>query len=126
MKYTFILLLFVLFSANAISQKNEAQLREKEKELSLILNELRTVKGDSEIKKTNEKFKKALGKALEIEGAFDFPFTSLKSIGKIHSQDKLVRVITWNVQYEDLMHDYFSFIMKKDERRKRVFVTELQ
>jgi hypothetical protein len=126
MKYTVLLFIFVLFSLTVFSQKNDAQLREKENELSLILNELRSTKGDEEINKLNEKFKKEFGKALNVEGAFDFPFTALKSIGKIHSQDNLVRVITWNIQYEDLSHNYFSFIMKKDERRDRVYITELQ
>ncbi|RYM31351.1 hypothetical protein ERX46_16855 [Brumimicrobium glaciale] len=126
MKYTVLLFIFVLFSLTLFSQKNDAQLREKENELSLILNELRSTKGDEEINKLNEKFKKEFGKALATEGAFDFPFISLKTVGKIHSQDKLVRVITWNIQYEDLSHNYFSFIMKKDERRDRVYITELQ
>lgn len=126
MKYTVLLFISCLFSFSLFAQKNYTELREKEDELSLLLNELRSIKGDDEIKKVNEKFKKAFGKVLDTEGAFAYPFSSLKSIGKIHSQDNLVRVITWNIQYEDLSHDYFSFIMKKDERRDRVYVTELQ
>lgn len=126
MKYTVLLFIIGLFSFSTIAQKNQNQLREKEEELFLLLNTLRATKGDDEINKINEKFKKEFGKALEIDGAFDYPFTSLKSIGKIHSQDKLVRVITWNIQYNDLLHNYFSFIMKKDERRDKVYITELQ
>ncbi|PWH86262.1 hypothetical protein [Brumimicrobium oceani] len=125
MKYIVLLFIFTLFTSTTFSQKNEEKLREKEQELSLLLNELRSIKGDEEIDKLNEKFKKELGKTLEIDGAFDYPFSSLKTIGKIHSQDKLVRVITWNTQYEDLSHNYFSFILKKDERRDKVYITEL-
>ncbi len=125
MKYTVLLFIFGLFSSTLFSQKNDAQLREKENELSLMLNELRSIRGDEKLNQLNEKFKKEFGKVLEIDGAFDFPFASLKTIGKITSQDKLVRVITWNIQYEDLSHNYFSFIMKKDERRDRVYITEL-
>ena len=126
MKYTIFLILLFVFSFQVIGQKNNSQLREKEEELSKLLNELRTTKGDEEINKINEKFKTAFGKALEMDGAFDFPFASLNSVGLIYSNDKLVRVITWNVQYEDLMHNYFSFIMKKDERTNRVHLVELK
>lgn len=125
MKNTVLLFVIILFSSSLLSQKNDTQLREKENELSIMLNELRSIKGDEEINKLNEKFKKEFGKALDIDGAFDFPFTSLKSVGKITSQDKLVRVITWNIQYEDFSHNYFSFIMKKDDRRDRIYITEL-
>ncbi|WP_107037605.1 hypothetical protein [Brumimicrobium mesophilum] len=126
MRYTVLLFILVLFSSTGFSQKNETKLREKEQELSLLLNELRSTKGDDKIDELNAKFKKEFAKALDIDGAFDFPFLSLRSIGKIHSQDKLVRVISWNIQYEDLSHNYFSFIMKKDERRDKVYITELQ
>ena len=126
MKYTVLLFIIGLFSIPVFSQKNYTELLEKEKEISQLLNELRTIKGDTDIDKLNEKFKKEFGKALDIEGAFAFPFTLLKTVGKIHSQDNLVRVITWNIQYEDLSHNYFSFIMKKDEKRDRIFITELQ
>jgi len=126
MRYTVLLFILVLFSSTVFSQKNDTKLREKEQELSLLLNELRSTKGDDKINELNEKFRKEFGKALEIDGSFEFPFTALRSIGKIHSQDKLVRVITWNIQYEDLSHNYFSFIMKKDDRRNRIYTTELQ
>lgn len=126
MRYIIPLILLLSFSSSIFGQKNYSQLREKEEELSKLLTELRATKGDAELNEANEKFKKAFGKALEMDNAFDFPFASLNTVGKIYSDDELVRVITWNVQYEDLMHNYFSFIMKKDERRDRVDVIELK
>lgn len=126
MRYIIFLIILFSFSLQLFGQKNNSQLREKEEELSKLLNELRSTQGDEKLNEINEKFKTAFGKALEMDGAFEFPFVSLTSVGKIYSDDKLVRVITWNVQYEDLMHNYFSFIMKKDERRDRIHVVELK
>ncbi|PKR81601.1 hypothetical protein CW751_03490 [Brumimicrobium salinarum] len=125
MKYIISITFIFLIALQIVGQKNYTQLREKEVELNNLLSELRTTKGDEELKKVNEKFKTLFKKTLNIEGAFDFPFKALKTVGKIKSDDELVRVISWNVQYEDLMHDYFAFVMKKDERRNRMYVTEL-
>ncbi|HLV41319.1 MAG TPA: hypothetical protein VKY37_03480 [Brumimicrobium sp.] len=126
MRYIIYFIVFFSLSFQVFGQKNDAQLREKEEELSQLLNSLRATKGDEKLDEINDKFKTKLEKALNMDGAFDFPFASLNTIGKIYSNDKLVRVITWNVQYEDLMHNYYSFILKKDERRNRVDVIELK
>lgn len=125
MRYVIPLIVLFSFSFPIFGQKNLAQLREKEEELSKLLTQLRTAKEDEKINLLNEEFKTAFGKALNMDGAFDYPFAALTSVGKIYSDDKLVRVITWNIQYKDLMHNYFSFIMKKDERRDRIHVVEL-
>lgn len=123
--FVFIVVLFS-FYFSLFGQRSDFQLREKEEELSTLLTQLRNAKGNDKINTLNEKFKIAFGKALEMDNAFDYPFSSLTTVGKIYSDDKLVRVITWNVQYEDLTHNYFSFIMKKDERRNQVNVIELK
>lgn len=121
-----IILLATLFLTFLATAQENQKLYALETDLSNKLNELRSVKNDSAINKLNAEFKELLGNALEEENAFDYPFNSLRSIGKIYSQDKLVRVFSWNVQYEDQTNDYFSFIMKKDERRDRVHVVELK
>lgn len=121
-----IILLATLFLTFLATAQENQKLYALETDLSNKLNELRSVKNDSAINKLNAEFKELLGNALEEENAFDYPFNSLRSIGKIYSQDKLVRVFSWNVQYEDQSNDYFSFIMKKDERRDRVHVVELK
>jgi hypothetical protein len=120
-----ILLATLFFAFLATSQENQ-KLYALETDLSNKLAELRSVKVDSSINKLNAEFKELLGNALEEDKAFDYPFSSLKTVGKIYSQDKLVRIFSWNVQYEDQSNNYYSFIMKKDERRDRVHVVELK
>lgn len=121
-----VILLATFFSAFLVVGQENQKLYALEADLSDKLYELRSVKDDSSINKLNSEFKELLENALEEKNAFDYPFNSLKTVGKIYSQDKLVRVFSWNVQYEDLSNDYFSFIMKKDERRDRVHVVELK
>ena len=121
----FILIATSFFTFLAFGQEN-LKLNALESDLSNKLTELRSVKKDSLIRKLNDEFTSLLAEALEEENAFDHPFSTLKTVGKIYSQDKLVRIFSWNVQYENQSNDYFSFIMKKDERRDKVHVVELK
>lgn len=121
-----IILLAILFSAFLATGQENQKLYTLESDLSKKLTELRSVKDDSSINKLNEEFTNLLASALEEENAFDYPFNSLRSVGKIYSQDQLVRVFSWNVQYENQSNNYFSFVMKKDERRDRVHVVQLK
>jgi hypothetical protein len=54
-----------------------------------------------------------MGTTLKLEGAFDYPFDSLKTVGKISSEDKKIRVFTWNIILADGYTGYFGFIMHK-------------
>lgn len=101
------------------------QLRQVEQKLAEQLSELRKTRADEKIKTLNASFKETFSEALNIDGAFSYPFKRLKSVGKIYSDDELVRIISWNTQFENKLHDYHCFIMKKDERRDRVYTTSL-
>lgn len=126
MRKSIFIIICILFSQKLISQTHVVSLQELENKLHAVLTDLRKSRDDATIIKINEQFKRDFEEALNLEGAFDYPFSSLTTVGKIYSKDKLVRVISWNVQYEDLSHDYYSFVMKKDDRRDRVSVTELK
>lgn len=84
--------------------------------LSKQLNDLRNASKDNQKKELNASFHAELEKALQHDWAFEFPFTQLKTIGKITSQDKNVRVFSWNVQWESGKHTYYCFILKKNRR----------
>jgi hypothetical protein len=88
------------------------------------LNELRDSKTDSLKEVNNLVFKNNLMKFLENETYGSRDFDSLKSIGKIWSDDALVGVISWNVEMEDFSQQFFAFVLKKNARN-RIEVTEL-
>lgn len=126
MRILFISFISVFFVLQSIAQGSNMQLQKKEDQLIQLLSKLRSTKENKAIDKINKQFKDEFKKVLEIEGAFEYPFSSLKTIGDIRSDDKLVRIFSWNVQYEDLSNNYFSFVLKKDDRRGGITVIELE
>ena len=117
------LLLFLPFLT--FGQEAPTDLIKIENQLYDQLTQLRNAQDDEEIKALNDTFSITLEQALNIEGAFNHPFQNLTTVGKIYSDDKLVRLFTWNIQFEDKSHDFGGFVMKKDERRDRTYVVKL-
>ena len=123
-KFVFITLFFGIFhNGLIIAQSNQPE--QIEKELSELLIDLRKAKSDKERKAINTDFKTKIEQVIEEDWSYDYSFESLKSIGKIYSQDKNVRIISWNVQWEDDSHSYFAYVLKKHARRDKHHVTEL-
>ncbi len=54
---------------------------------------------------------------LKDESSFNYPFSSLKNIGIITSEDKKIRIITWNLPFNDRTHRYFGFIQYKSSKK---------
>jgi len=61
----------------------------------------------------NTQFKKTFEQTLLINGSMLYPFDSLKSIGKLTSNDKKVRVFTWNLPQSAGIHQYYGYIQVK-------------
>lgn len=59
--------------------------------------------------------------ALKNEDSFTYPFDSLKNIGIISSEDEKLRILTWNLPFNDRTHKYFGFIQYKRSKRSYVF-----
>jgi hypothetical protein len=58
-----------------------------------------------------------LEQTLGLPGAFDYPFDSLKSLGKITASDGRVRIFTWNLPMRDATNLYFGFIQYRTNAR---------
>lgn len=54
---------------------------------------------------------------LKDESSFYYPFTSLKNIGIITSEDDKIRIITWNLPFNDRTHKYYGFIQYKSSKK---------
>lgn len=116
------LFLFFIFGSLAFAQ-NELQRTEEALNESLLA--LRNAKTDEEMDRLNGVFRKEMEAFLKLEGAFDYPFSLLKSIAVLDSEDDLVRIINWNIEYTDYSYSYGGFILKKEEGKEKVTVTEL-
>lgn len=125
-----LLLLFLIPFAGFGKAVNEKQLRIYEDSLRRMDSGL--FLGDDQMKAAaNQKFLALLQKALNTEGAFDFPFDSIKGIAKLTAPDNAFRIFNWNVPKDDGTHMYYGFLMVnegkvvqgKNASRKDKYVT---
>ena len=102
------LILFISVGLFSIAQSD---LQQKEQRINESLLKLRAAKTDDEMDRLNLVFKKEMESFLKSDGSFDYPFTLLKTIAVLDSEDELVRVITWNIEYTDFSYTYSGFIL---------------
>ena len=115
---------FLLFALQIGAQVDNAFV-EKEIHLKSQLEALRSAKSDVDKAKLNEIFKASLYEAIQQEGAFEYPFKSLKTIGTIKSPDNAFRLFNWNVEQKDRSNKYYCFVLRYDKKKKKWRVTEL-
>ncbi|MDQ3108868.1 MAG: hypothetical protein M3R17_03145 [Bacteroidota bacterium] len=64
----------------------------------------------------NKKFSDLLHKTLSIEGAFNYPFDSLKFIANLRSADGALRIFNWDLPKNDGTYMYYGFIMVDESK----------
>ncbi|MCE3295020.1 MAG: hypothetical protein K0R65_734 [Crocinitomicaceae bacterium] len=117
-------ILFVFLAGVAISQ-TDSLLFKREQQLKTYLNALRASKTPEEKNKNNEIFKSYLLETIQIDGAFSYPFSELKTLGSIKSPDNAFRLFNWNIEQEDRSNKYFCYILRFDEKKKEWKTIEL-
>ena len=115
------LAVFFLITSRVFGQN----LAELENELYLKLNELRSAKTEQEMQRLNAVFTQEMNKFLEKDGAFQYPFTQLKSIADLHSDDGLVRIVHWNLEFPDFTYSYSGFVVRYDPDEEKSTVVPL-
>ena len=116
----------ILLVATTIwSQTENSEMIKCETQLFNLLSELREAQSNEVLKEKNEAFRNELLAVLTKKEAFDYPFNSLNTLGKITSSDNQVRIFTWNIELADLTHRYYGFLIKKTNRKKGNYVFEL-
>lgn len=125
MKYLLYLTFFFLaFVSNAQVTQKDILINEDVLEQSLV--NLRGAKSDELLSAYNDTFKLKLIKELEKSKAQFYPFEKLTTIGKITSQDKTVRIFSWNYQTESEKNIYTAIVYRYDKRKKKAIITELK
>ena len=89
-------------------------LKEVEDSLTILMKQIYSNKPLSIREVANNNFHSLFRGALAKEDAFDYPFDSLKHIGKIISDDKRVRIFTWNLPLSSGNQKYNGFIVLKN------------
>jgi len=92
--------------------------RAYEDSLLVLQNTLYAAQNDEAKLDVNSKLKAVFERALKLENSFNYPFDSLKEIGRIYAPDKSFRIINWDILRDDGTHDYFGFVQVIDKKKK--------
>lgn len=114
-----------LFSLIALSSFAQFDATERMTNLSESLNKLRSARTEGAKDSTNFEFDKMIEATLNEPSVFDIDFSPLHTVGVIDSPDNLVRVVTWNVEYEDDRQQYNGYIISRSAVGKQPTVVKL-
>ncbi len=109
MQRNILLLLMMLLSFSASAQS----LPESEGRLSALFETLKTTYIKEECVQISSQIEAELYEALKTPESFLYPFESLNFLGKIYSDDQLLRIYTWNVPFPDGTFTYGSIVQQK-------------
>ena len=68
---------------------------------------------DTEKEKVHDSIESVLYSILQIPESFDFPFSDVRNLGKIYSDDRKLRFYTWNLLYANGNSRYYGFLQYK-------------
>lgn len=101
------------------------ELWDREDQLIELLDALRNSKNDREKTENNQAFKTFLEATIQMEGAFDYPFDRLTTLGSVKSPDNKIRLFNWNVEQDDETQKYYCYILRFDDRKRSYVMSEL-
>ena len=122
---TFFLVFFLSININVKSQ-NLKFLNQLQDSIIVYSKKL-TINTPFEIKKAaNEKLIKLITKAARQENSIDFGFDSLNIISVLTSDDKVLRIFTWVIPYDDGSYGYSGVIQAFSKSKKMYNTTVLK
>ena len=104
------IIFFLLLSARFSSAQVRKDIEQMEDSLKFLSEKIQKAGNDSVRLFFNNQFHETLYRTLLLEGSFDYPFDSLKTIAKLTSPDKKFRIYNWNLPKGDDTNIYFGFI----------------
>lgn len=117
-------MLFLSLPLELIGQQSNNLMDERI--LKKRLDQLRSIKDESLLPVYNDSFKAEFLEFLDNKVAFDYPFSTLTTVGKISSSDGQVRIFSWNVQLNPDKNIYNCIILKKKKRRDEHEIYDLK
>ena len=85
-----------------------------EDSLMILFKELAGATSPDKQKQVNDGIIDILEETLKNPGSFDHPFDSIRSLGKVYSQDNRLRIYSWNYPVSPAEHKYFGFLQLRD------------
>jgi len=81
--------------------------------------------GDEDKELINHDIVTSFEEALKIPASFNYPFDSLKYMGKILSSDQRLRIYTWNIPYHNGTHQYIGYLQYVPEKTDKTEIYRL-
>lgn len=121
-RYITSIIIFVFFNVlNSIAvDLANGDIKSIEDSLNIYFAKISVERSDIVKEELNENILQLFRKAFENENSFDYNFGTLKNVGIITSKDQKLRIITWNLPYNDRTHKYFGFIQYKKSKKDLV------
>jgi hypothetical protein len=118
--------LFFFFYTSSFAKVENPLLPVYEDSLCHLAHKMFQCKTDAAKFKFNTEFLSLLEKTLKLDEAFDYPFDSLKDVGRLHSPDGSFNIFNWNIPKEDGTQVYFGFIQHHNPKTKVIDLFPLQ
>jgi hypothetical protein len=101
-----------------ISQNDNTDIYSALEKINDIQENSRDYIEDADIIQSNTEVLEILREALSNEDSFTENLDSLKYITVINSPDQKLRILTWNVVFDDLSHTFYGFIQYRPNQDK--------
>ncbi|MBU8893259.1 MAG: hypothetical protein KOO66_10805 [Bacteroidales bacterium] len=122
--YKKLIIILSILGLSVFKMSADNNIKNYEDSLKYYFSLLATEVNDQNKEDLNDEILKLFRKAISIEGSFDYSFDSLIYTGVIYSSDNKVKIITWNLPYNNRTYKYFGFIQYK-KSGKRIYSYEL-
>jgi len=119
-----ICILIVVSYCNNYAQP-DSTLKNTESEINTNLKSLLNFSPFDRESKANELFEK-LVTTFQLDGSFDYPFDSIKKIGKVYSPDHRMRIYSWNIPVGVDQNLYYTIIQYYSKQDKKYHLQKLQ
>lgn len=83
-----------------------------------LFDNLKSSDNDSLSIAVSEQISQEMGNLLQNDSTFDYHFDELANMGKCYSDDKELRIYTWNYPLSDKTYGYGGFIQLKPSRKR--------
>ena len=100
---------------------SDSVFRTDEKHMSELVSQLIDIRfDDARLDKLSKQITEEFDIILNKEGSFNYPFDSIFPMGKIVSEDKLVRIFTWFAIRADGTHIHFGYIQHHNTKMDKI------
>ncbi len=106
---------FLLIGIALFGYSNNYDPVKAEDSLMILFRELAVATSPDKQKQVNDGIIDILEETLIKPGSFDHPFDSVPALGKVYSQDKSLRIYSWNYSESPVDHKYFGFLQLRDK-----------